>query len=104
MPSGLVSMLLLFAVFYFVLILPERKRQKKTKQMLDNLSTGTKIVTRGGVVGEIINIDGDELVIVSGPNRTKLSILRHAVGSVVEATPQQIEEPKNEEVKAESAE
>lgn len=104
MPSGLISMVLLFAVFYFVLILPERKRQKKTKQMLDNLSTGTKIVTRGGIVGEIININGDELVIVSGPNRTKLSILKHAVGSVADAAPQQIEEPKNEEVKAENAE
>jgi preprotein translocase subunit YajC len=104
MPSGIISMILLFAVFYFVLILPERKRQKKTKEMLENLTTGTKVVTRGGIVGEIINISGDELTIVSGPNRTKLTILRHAVGNLVDAAPQKIEEPKNEEVKSESAE
>jgi preprotein translocase subunit YajC len=90
--GNIISIVVLFAVFYFVLIMPERKRQKKMKEMLDNLKVGSSVITRGGIVGEIINIDGDQLVIVTGPNRVKIEITRHAVGNVIEAASNKIEE------------
>lgn len=90
--GNLLSIVVLFAVFYFVLIMPERKRQKKTKEMLDSLKVGSNIITRGGIIGEVINIDGDQVVIVTGPNRVKIGITRHAIGNVIEAAAKRIEE------------
>jgi preprotein translocase subunit YajC len=90
--GNIISIVVLFAVFYFVLIMPERKRQKKMKEMLDNLKVGSNVITRGGIIGEIINIDGDQLVIVTGPNRVKIEITKHAVGNVIEVAANKIEE------------
>jgi preprotein translocase subunit YajC len=59
--SGLlqfVPILVFFAIFYFVLIAPMRKRQKALQQLLDALKKGDKVVTNGGVYGEVTGIEG----------------------------------------------
>ena len=57
--AGIVPMLpivIIFAVFYFVLIRPENKRKKETASMRENLAVGDEITTIGGIIGEILNI------------------------------------------------
>lgn len=61
-PMGsLIWMVLLIGVFWVVMILPQRKQQKKRKEMINALKKGDKVVTIGGIHGEIINLDEDDL-------------------------------------------
>ncbi|MGL1862339.1 MAG: preprotein translocase subunit YajC [Pseudodesulfovibrio sp.] len=62
--SGPLPMLvLMFAIFYFLLIRPQQKKQKTHKAMLNDLGKGDKVWTNGGILGTITNIDGDNLTI-----------------------------------------
>ncbi|MBC18423.1 SecYEG protein translocase auxillary subunit [Pseudodesulfovibrio profundus] len=70
-PGGLAGILggplpmlvLMFAIFYFLLIRPQQKKQKQHKAMLDALKKGDKVWTNGGILGTISEIDGDNLTI-----------------------------------------
>jgi len=75
---------LMFVVFYFLLIRPQQKRQKKVKQMQSDLQKGDKIVTIGGMHGTVHAIDEDTVVIEVGG--TKLTYDRSAVRDVVTQT------------------
>lgn len=59
-------LLLMFALFYFILIRPQQKRQKAVQQMQDNLQKGDAIVTIGGLHGIIDAVDEDKIVIKCG--------------------------------------
>src|SRR5687768_13630821 len=61
--SPIVMMLLMFAVFYFILIRPQVKRQRETQYMLKKLDKGDYIVTRGGLIGKITGSNGDILTV-----------------------------------------
>ncbi|MBU8905497.1 preprotein translocase subunit YajC [Desertibacillus haloalkaliphilus] len=75
-------LILMFAIFYFLLIRPQQKRQKAIKEMHDNLQKGNKIITIGGLHGTIDAIDEDKIVILVDDNR-KLTYDRSAVREVV---------------------
>lgn len=78
----LLPWILVFAVFYLLLILPEQRKQKKFKAMVSALKIGDEIVTRGGIFGKIVNIQDDYMIIESGAEKTRLKITRSAVSSV----------------------
>ena len=73
--------LLIFAIFYFLLFMPMQRQKKLTKQMLEGLKNGDEVVTNGGMIGTIfsINSDDDTLVIRLKPKGTEVQILRSAV-------------------------
>lgn len=56
-------LVLMFAIFYFLLIRPQQKKQKAHKAMLDALKKGDNVWTNGGIRGSIVDIDGDNLTI-----------------------------------------
>ncbi len=76
---------LVFAIFYFLLILPTQKRQKKQKEMLDNLKSGDRVVTTGGMRGTIVSLKEDILILRVPPQDTRLEIVRSAVSVVEES-------------------
>lgn len=71
----------MFLVMYFLLILPEKKRNKQYKEMLSNLKKNDEIITKGGIIGKIIIIEEDSFVIETTQERTKLKITKTAVGT-----------------------
>lgn len=73
----------LMAIMYFLIFLPQRKREKKQQQLLGSIVTGNEIVTIGGIVGKVINIKDDVLTIETGAEKTKLRIKKWAVKEVV---------------------
>ncbi|TMW73974.1 preprotein translocase subunit YajC [Alteribacter natronophilus] len=81
MLGALVPLLLMFAIFYFLLIRPQQKRQKKIQQMHSSLEKGDKIITIGGLHGTIDAID-DDRIIVAVDNGNKLTFDRQAVRDV----------------------
>lgn len=69
LPGGLINILLLvfvIALMYFMLIRPQKKREKETKAMLDALKVGDKIVTIGGICGKVVKIKDDFVIIETG--------------------------------------
>ena len=77
-----VPMILIFVVFYFLLIRPQRKKDKEAKAMLDNLKVGNRICTIGGIYGTIVRIKDDVLTIEVGEQKTQMVFARWAVRNV----------------------
>ena len=82
---GLAPLIFIFAIFYFLLILPQQRKQKKWTAMLGALKNGDKIVTSGGLRGTIISLKDDALVLRVPPDNLKLEISRASVVSVTTA-------------------
>ncbi len=79
----ILPLVFIFAIFYFLLIMPQQKRQKQWQEMLSNLKTGDKVVTSGGIAGTIIAVRGDALHVRVPPDNLRLEIARSAVMQVV---------------------
>ena len=75
---SLVPFVLIFIVFYFLLILPQQRRQKKLRTMLDALKKGDKVVTSGGIWGTVTNL-GKDTVTLQVSDNTKVKIQRDHV-------------------------
>ena len=75
-------MILIFVIFYFMLIRPQRKKDKEAQNMLKNLKVGDRICTIGGFYGTIVRIKDDVLTIEVGDQKTQMMIARWAVRNV----------------------
>jgi preprotein translocase subunit YajC len=102
--TTLIPFALIIAIFYFLIIRPQNKKQKETQRMLNSLKKGDKVVTIGGVHGIIQNVkDGSNSVIVKVDENTKLEFSRSAISNVItEGKGEKTE--KIEEKKADAAE
>jgi preprotein translocase subunit YajC len=75
-------MVAIFGIFYFLLFLPMQRQKKQTAQMLQNLKKGDIVVTSGGLVGMIVDVNDDAIVIKVKPDNVKLQVTRSAVASL----------------------
>ena len=83
-PLSFLPIVLIFAIFYFLLFLPMQRQKKKTAQMLTGLQNGNIVITSGGIVGSIVSIgDDDTLILRVKPDNIKLQVARSAVASLV---------------------
>jgi preprotein translocase subunit YajC len=82
---SLAPLLFIFAIFYFLLIMPQQRKQKKWQAMLSELKTGDKIVTTGGLRGTIISLKDDAITLRVPPDNLKLEVTRGSVVSVATA-------------------
>ena len=81
----ILPLVLIVVVFYFLLIRPQRKKDKEVKNMLANLKVGDRITTIGGIYGTISAIKDDVITIDVGADKTKMIIARWAVRSLENA-------------------
>ena len=77
--------IIMFLIIYFLMIRPQSIQQKNHKAMLDNLKKGDKILSRGGIIGTIIEIQGTEkdILLIETGNNIKLRIQRNYVTSLI---------------------
>ncbi|MBX3238099.1 MAG: preprotein translocase subunit YajC [Nitrospiraceae bacterium] len=75
---SLVPFVLIFVIFYFMLILPQQKRQKQLKSMIEGLKKGDKVVTASGIWGTITNM-GKETVTLQIADNTKIKIQKEHI-------------------------
>lgn len=76
-------MVVIFAIFYFLLIRPQKKQQKKTQELLSNLKRGDNVVTRGGIHGTIDGI-ADNIVTLTIAKDCKIKMNREAVSQLLQ--------------------
>ncbi|MFN0106344.1 MAG: preprotein translocase subunit YajC [Bryobacteraceae bacterium] len=81
---GFLPMVAIFGIFYFLLFLPMQRQKKQTAQMLQNLKKGDIVVTSGGLVGMIVDVNTEDstIVIRVKPDNVKLQLARSAVASL----------------------
>lgn len=84
--SMFLPMILIVAVFYFLMIRPQRKKDKKVKDMLSNLKAGDRIVTIGGIYGTIKGLRENDVILNVGRGDTEIVFARWAIRNVEEVT------------------
>ena len=80
--GGLLPIIIIFGVFWFLLIRPQQKKQKAHRQMVEALAKGDEIVTNGGLLGKIIDV-GDAFVTLEIANGTQVRVQRTAIATLM---------------------
>ncbi|HKK98792.1 MAG TPA: preprotein translocase subunit YajC [Desulfotignum sp.] len=83
--AGFLPIIILFAIFYFLLIRPQQKKAKEHREMIANLKKGSRIITSGGIYGTIIAID-DTTIGLEIAEKVKIKISRGNVAALVSDT------------------
>ena len=78
-------LVIIMVIFYLLLILPAQRRQKKTQAMLNELKTGDKVVTSGGLYGVIVGLE-DDAVQLRIAEQVKVKVARSAISGVQSET------------------
>jgi preprotein translocase subunit YajC len=79
----LIPLGLMFAIMYFMVIMPQQRQRKKVQAMLAELKSGDKVITSGGIHGTISGIDGDSAILkISSEPQVKIRISRAAIAQV----------------------
>ncbi|MDR1363731.1 MAG: preprotein translocase subunit YajC [Spirochaetaceae bacterium] len=95
--------ILIIAIFYFLIIRPQNKKQKETQKMLSELKKGDKVVTIGGIHGSIASVK-DNSVLIKVDDNVKIEISRSAVASITSAAKEEKPEAQIEEKKPDTGE
>lgn len=88
------------AIAYFLLIKPQKKRQKAMMDMRESLKKGDDVVTIGGIKGTVIKVTDTDVVIETSSDRTKMEFVKSAIHSIVsksEESSEEVEEDMEEE-------
>ena len=81
---SIVYMVALFAIFYFLFIRPQRKKEKQLDQLRSSLEVGQMVTTIGGMLATVAKVEDEFVVLEVGPNRTKMPFKKWAIASVKE--------------------
>jgi preprotein translocase subunit YajC len=84
--SGLLPMVLIFGVFYFLLIRPQQKKAKEHRQMLESVKKGDEIITQGGIYGRIV-ATGDNILTVEIADKVRIRVGRPYVAGLASSPP-----------------
>ncbi|MBN2207012.1 MAG: preprotein translocase subunit YajC [Candidatus Aminicenantes bacterium] len=82
MMTALIPFLLVFVVFYLLIIMPTRRKQKKHQDMVNALKPGDRIVTTGGIFGRVMGVQPDKIEVIIASN-VKIDITKSAVGAIL---------------------
>jgi preprotein translocase subunit YajC len=80
--SAFLPIILMFAIFYFLLIRPQQKKAKEHREMLGAIKSGDKIITSGGIYGEITGIDANAVTIEIAP-KVRIKVTRESISVVI---------------------
>ena len=101
MTSTIIMLVIMAAIFYFMLIRPENKRKKDAEQMRSSLQVGDMITTIGGIVGKVVSIKDEKFVIETGADQVRIEFAKWALSTnETGAERAKAEEKKAQEAKA----
>jgi preprotein translocase subunit YajC len=78
-------LILIFAVFYFLMIVPNQRKQKRWAEMLGKIKSGDTVITTGGIRGTVFAVRDDVIVLRIAPDNLKLEFVKNAIASVTTA-------------------
>ncbi len=99
--TSIIMLVVMIAVFYFLLIRPENKRKKEAEQMRSAVKAGDQITTIGGITGTVVNVKDDKFVIETGADQVRIEFAKWALSTNETAAAAAKEEAKKlQEAKA----
>ena len=81
MGSTLIMLVMMIAIFYFMLIRPENKRKKEAEQMRSSVKKGEKIVTIGGICGVVVDVKESRIVLETGADQVRIEFAKWAIST-----------------------
>ena len=81
MGSTVLMLVVMVAVFYFMLIRPENKRKKEAENMRSSVKVGDEITTIGGIVGKVVNVKDDKIVIETSADQVRMELAKWALST-----------------------
>ncbi len=99
-------LLIMIAVFYFMIIRPENKRKKEAEQMRSSIKNGDKITTIGGIVGKVVDVKEEKFVIETGADQVRIEFAKWALSTnetAAEAAKEAAKKAEEERAKAKAA-
>ncbi len=78
-----VPMIIIFAIFYFMMIRPQQRKEKDRRQMIDEIKTGARVMFSGGILGTVTNVK-ENTFMVKIADKVKIEVARGAVSRVLE--------------------
>ena len=88
--APILMMVAIFAIFYFLLIMPQQRRQKKWQAMLSQVKPGDRVVTSGGLTGVIMSVKDDVVVLRVPPDNIKIEVTRSSIVTLTTAEARQV--------------
>lgn len=101
--SMMLPLILLIVIMYFMLIRPQKKRERQVNEMRSNLRVGDDIITIGGICGKIVKTKEDSIIIQVGADKLKFEMMRWSVSKVVDKVEMQNIRVKEDEYEEEEA-
>ena len=95
--AGILPLILLLLIMYFLLIRPQKKREKQINAMRSAIQVGDEIITIGGICGKVVKTKEETLVIQVGADKTKFEVMRWSISKVVNEKEEAVKETKKEE-------
>jgi preprotein translocase subunit YajC len=86
--GSLLPFVLIIAVFYFLILRPQQRRQKEKQKLLESIKKGDRVITSGGIHGTVEGLE-DKTVLVKIADNTKIKVERSAVASIIGLTPEE---------------
>jgi preprotein translocase subunit YajC len=86
--GGLALPVLFFVALYFLMIVPNQRKQKKWQEMLSHLKSGDRVTTNGGIRGTVLTVKDDAVVLRVQPDGVKLEFVKNAIASVTTEEPE----------------
>ena len=84
--AQIIMIVALFAIMYFLLIRPQKKKDDEVRKMRENLKVGDDILTIGGIYGKVVRIKDDRLTIQVGADRTRIDVAKWSINNIEKAT------------------
>ena len=88
--APIVMMVAVFAIFYFLLIMPQQRKQKKWAEMLTQIKPGDKVVSSGGLMGVVMSAKDDSLILRVAPDNIKIEVARTSIVTLTTADDKQL--------------
>jgi preprotein translocase subunit YajC len=80
--GGLALPVLFFVVLYFLMIVPNQRKQKKWQEMLGQIKSGDRVTTNGGIKGTVLTVKDDSVIVRVQPDGVKLEFVKSAIAAV----------------------
>lgn len=80
-PMFIIMLVVMIAVFYFLMIRPENKRKKEAEELRSNLSVGDRVTTIGGITGTVVNVKEDKFVMESSADQVRIELCKWAIST-----------------------
>lgn len=106
MVSTIIMLVVMVAIFYFMLIRPENKRKKEAEQLRSSLKVGDRITTIGGIIGTVVSVKEDKFVIETGADQVRIELQKWALStndSAAAAAKEEAEKAAEAKAKAKAA-